>query len=230
MASIQLETGVSLEYTHHAPIVSVSNDDKPQKVAICLHPWSWLGGQMNDPVFQCLTPTLKQNGYHILRYNSRGVGRSSGRATFTGFDEAKDLEALIQWASKEIPLLSEVLLVGYSHGSLIASLQAPRFGGSQTYPLGPRSFLTLFRGSYYNSQLAGLIQNADGRVLILYGDQDEFTSVERYDAWASELEALLPEANANRLQISKIAGASHFWQGEAAERLLSTVSSWIAPT
>ena len=72
-----------------------------------------------------------------------------------------------------------------------------------------------------------LVQDPASRVLVLYGDQDEFTSVERYDAWASALEAL-PGADATRLQISKVPGASHFWHGEAGEQLLSTISSWLA--
>jgi uncharacterized protein len=204
-------------------------------------------------VFQCLIPSLKLKGYHVLRYNSRGVGDSTGRASFTGFDEAKDLGAVIQWVSTEIPCLSEVLLVvrfayasllsycltmiqGYSHGSLIASLQPPRVGEVKishlliAYPLGPRSFLTLFRGSHYNSKLAELVQNPDSRILIVYGDQDEFTSIERYDAWAAELEALPGTNTSGHLQVSKVAGASHFWRGEAAEHLISTVSSWIAST
>ena len=50
MASIiDLETGVSLEYKLVNPTSAAPSDEKPQKVAICLHPWSWFGGQMNDP-------------------------------------------------------------------------------------------------------------------------------------------------------------------------------------
>lgn len=37
-----------------------------------------------------------------MRYNSRGVGRSSGRSSFSGVEEGKDLEAIVQWAVKEI--------------------------------------------------------------------------------------------------------------------------------
>jgi uncharacterized protein len=44
---ITLPSGISLE----ASIAQPSYDERPaeRKLAICLHPWSWLGGQKDDP-------------------------------------------------------------------------------------------------------------------------------------------------------------------------------------
>ncbi|KAG2024010.1 hypothetical protein CC2G_001611 [Coprinopsis cinerea AmutBmut pab1-1] len=226
---IELPTGVSLDCTWLKP--SSTTEEHPQRLAVCLHPWSWLGGQKNDPVLCSLTDVLHDAGYHMLRYNSRGVGRSTGRASFTGLDEARDLEAVIEWAVQEIPRLSNVVIIGYSHGSLIASLHPSRHSAVKvshvllSYPLGPRSFLTLFKGSYYDQKLEELVQNPDSRVLIIYGDQDEFTSVERYRNWVTRLQNL---ANSDRLRIAFIEGASHFWHGDSNEQLRSSLSSWIS--
>ena len=51
-----------------------------------------------------IEPLLSQ-GYHVVRYNSRGVGKSTGWASLTGISEGKDLEALVQWA---IALISDI--------------------------------------------------------------------------------------------------------------------------
>lgn len=44
---IELPTGVSLETILLKPPVTTSSEET--KLAICLHPWSWLGGRMEDP-------------------------------------------------------------------------------------------------------------------------------------------------------------------------------------
>lgn len=40
---VRLPTGVSLQ------VDLIKSDTQAHKLAICLHPWSWLGGQKNDP-------------------------------------------------------------------------------------------------------------------------------------------------------------------------------------
>jgi uncharacterized protein len=59
-----------------------------------------------------LIEPLTSKGYHVLRYNSRGVGASTGRSSFTGFSEVEDLEAVVQWALNSLPdIRSLVILV-----------------------------------------------------------------------------------------------------------------------
>jgi alpha/beta superfamily hydrolase len=100
-----------------------------EKLAICLHPWSRLGGSMNDPcvsrmtifeskrsdgsdrVLHMLTETLERLHYHVLRYNCRGVGRSTGWASLTGLAEGKDLEEVIAWALETIPDVRSVVII-----------------------------------------------------------------------------------------------------------------------
>jgi hypothetical protein len=48
---IPLPTGISLEANLEAPTAGSSQDSQGNKLAILLHPWSWLGGSMND---QCV--------------------------------------------------------------------------------------------------------------------------------------------------------------------------------
>ncbi|GLB40229.1 hypothetical protein LshimejAT787_0801000 [Lyophyllum shimeji] len=214
---IKLPSGVALEVDLTAP---PSPTERP-KLAICLHPWSWLGGQKDDPVLLSLLDHLTDRNYHVLRYNSRGVGRSTGWASVTGFSEAKDLEDLVMWGRQTISNVTSLVFLGYSHGSLIASMHPiiPTIKTSHiliSYPLGPRGWLTLFHTSTYSAKLKELIQSVDSNVLIVYGDADEFTGVSKYRDWRQDLEN---EAGGGRLKIVEIPGGSHFWRGRSGQQL-----------
>jgi uncharacterized protein len=64
-------------------------------------------------VLEFLTDYLHEKGYHVLRYNSRGNGASTGWPSFSGLNEGKDLEAMVQWAlqTADVPIESLVLIV-----------------------------------------------------------------------------------------------------------------------
>ena len=62
-------------------------------------------------MLQLLTEPLIERGYDVLRYNSRGVGKSTGWASFTGSREAEDLKELVQWAQSTMHLTSLVFVV-----------------------------------------------------------------------------------------------------------------------
>lgn len=58
-----------------------------------------------------IEPFISRN-YYVLRYNSRGVGASTGRASFTGFSEVEDLKTTVEWALGTDPdIRSLVILV-----------------------------------------------------------------------------------------------------------------------
>ncbi|KIY44133.1 hypothetical protein FISHEDRAFT_78048 [Fistulina hepatica ATCC 64428] len=241
MALTILSTGVSIEGELSPP--ANDGENLPCRLAVCLHPYSWLGGNMNDPVVRVVSHTLRANGYHVLRYNSRGVGRSSGHASFTGLSEVADLEALVDWALHELHHV-EQLTMGYSYGALIASMY-PMHPSIKTthifisYPLGPRAWLTLFHSRTYAVRLEALLRTPSSHVLALFGDQDEFTSSRNYHAWATELQAL----NSNesdciqverydpgcigdvRIGFLSFKNVSHFWRGNEVD-LASAVRDW----
>ncbi|TFK40019.1 Alpha/Beta hydrolase protein [Crucibulum laeve] len=185
---------------------------------------------MDDPVLESLIDPLHARSYYVLRFNSRSVGKSTGRASFTGFNEAKDLEAIIQMAMQEIDDVRSVVIVGYSHGSLIASLHPilpPPVKTSHvllSYPLSPRGWLILFRTSYYAKKLEELVCNASSNVLVLFGDHDEFTSVSKYKAWAHELQGY---SGADKsLTVVEVPGGSHFWR-RAGQELGGELEQWL---
>ncbi|KAF9496816.1 alpha/beta-hydrolase [Pleurotus eryngii] len=221
---VSLSNGGQLELE-----LKYSRNPDSRKLAVCLHPWSWLGGRMDDPVLHSLVVVLEKHEYHILRYNSRGVGASKGWPSLTGHTEGKDLEALVQWALQTIPELRSIVLLGYSHGSLIASLHPllpPPVKISHillSYPLGARMFLTLFNSGSYASKLKELVENPASNLLIIYGDQDEFTGASRYDEWTKSL-----SSETSTLKVVKVEGGSHFWKGRANNTLQKEIDHWLA--
>jgi hypothetical protein len=58
-----------------------------------------------------LIKPLRETGFHTLRFNSRGVGSSTGWASFTGTKEGKDLEALVKWALGHVTDVESVVLI-----------------------------------------------------------------------------------------------------------------------
>lgn len=62
-------------------------------------------------VLRSLTRALHARGYHVLRYNSRGVGKSTGWPSFTGSREARDLRELVSWALGQIKPAPTTLVV-----------------------------------------------------------------------------------------------------------------------
>ncbi|CCL99300.1 uncharacterized protein FIBRA_01316 [Fibroporia radiculosa] len=121
---------------------------------------------------------------------------------------------------------------GYSYGSLIASLHPvlPELQVSHvliSYPLGPRHWLTAFHGKTYTEELNTLLRDPRSNVLVLYGDQDDFTSVENYEQWVKKLQCELDREA--KLQIVKVENASHFWRERgAASRLLAALEAWLS--
>ena len=80
------------------------------------------------------------------------------------------------------------------------------------------------------------MRDSRSNVLIVYGDDDEFTSADAYDAWVTTLrkdrEALSTgeqtEHTPGNLEVVKIEGASHFWrEEEAVDRLIEVVRGWL---
>ncbi|KAJ7274511.1 Alpha/Beta hydrolase protein [Mycena haematopus] len=219
---VPLPTGVSIEVNISPP----SNDTDVRKLAVCLHPWSWLGGRWNDPVLHMLMEPLHARGYHVLRYNSRGVGKSTGWPSFTGLSEASDLAALIEWALDKLGDVRSVVVLGYSYGALIASLQPvlriPTSHILLSYPVGVRGWLTMFK-SRYAEALKELLRDPASNVLIVVGDSDQFTSAAAYRTWKNTLET----SRATKLKWVEVKDGSHFWRDNDGDELVELVSEWV---
>lgn len=66
-------------------------------VAIITHPYGFLGGTQHDHLVVSLARRFAQLGITSLTYDSRGYGKSQGRATWRGQQERQDCERVIEW-------------------------------------------------------------------------------------------------------------------------------------
>lgn len=120
---------------------------------------------------------------------------------------------------------------GYSHGSLVAAqhpvLPAPLMTSHilLSYPLDKRALLTFFHSSAHANALESLLHDANSNILVLFGDQDEFTTIESYTAWIAQLEKY--SGDPNRLKVQRIDGGTHFWLQDKAEAMLQAVGQWL---
>lgn len=208
---------------------------------------------MDDPVTRSIVKLFARHDFYAVYYNSRGVGKSTGYPSFTGRQEGEDLQALVQQFLQQEPDITAVTIVvcapleqthfhchlgsscqGYSYGSLIATLH-PALTSVKTsyvllsYPLSPRGLLTLFHSRVYSTALDDLLCQSHANVLVIYGEQDNFTSRSKYDVWARSLRKT-SEGKA-KLEVVSVAGADHFWRSSSARTTLKwTLENWLCCT
>ncbi|WP_374163846.1 alpha/beta hydrolase family protein [Arcticibacter sp. MXS-1] len=84
--------------------------------------------QFNHRPFLVLSDWLTRNGIAVLRYDDRGVGKSTGSfANSTSADFADDAEAAVQYILSRPDLKNvSIGLVGHSEGGMIAPMVASR--------------------------------------------------------------------------------------------------------
>ena len=115
---------VSLEAQFHS-------STKPNSKSLILsHPHPLFGGTMTNKVIDQIYRRSVERDWSVLRYNTRGTGKSTGTHD-KGIAETRDLEELVGWALKQPNFSSDhLILIGYSFGSWLtakvaAKLQKP---------------------------------------------------------------------------------------------------------
>lgn len=86
-------------------------------VVILVHPYSILGGCQS--LLGGIASRLARKGYKAVTFDMRGVRRSKGKPSLTGFKEINDVVAVCRWASQNLST-NRILLVGSSAGAPIA--------------------------------------------------------------------------------------------------------------
>jgi len=143
-------------------------------------------------------------GYAALRFNFRGVGKSSGQFD-QGIGEKEDASAAVDWLGKKYPR-RPLALVGYSFGAWVG-LQVGCTDRRIQALVGLGLPLDLY-------ELDFLIHNSRPALYIV-GTRDQFCSPENLD----RLSRHLPVAS----RVERIEGAEHLFEGyvDAVERLIT---------
>lgn len=107
-----INNGVKLE----AEIFQSNSDDIDYCVLIC-HPHPQYGGSMFNNVVSGVFNKLVKNNISCLRFNFRGVGRSTGSHS-DGTGELSDVHACVDFLVNE-RTYEKIIICGYSYGAAI---------------------------------------------------------------------------------------------------------------
>ncbi len=183
----------------------------PTLAAVVCHPHPQFGGTMHNKVVFRLAAALVDHGIPALRFNFRGVGRSTG-AYDEGRGEADDVRAALDALAGRYPGVA-LLVAGFSFGAWVGlpvGCADPRV----THLIGAGAPVSLLHAD----DLAGCVKPK----LIVQGEQDQYGPRAALQAWF----ARLPEPK--RLTI--ISAADHFFtqqQSELAAALDAGLSAWF---
>jgi hypothetical protein len=174
--------------------------------AVITHPHPLFGGSMANNVVWTATRAFAARGMVALRFNFRGVGRSTG--TYGGgLEETADVAAALVFLKSRTR--GPYYVVGYSFGAFVAGRAL--FDGLDAdgaiFISPPITFMDL-----------SFLPEVPGLKLIAVGDQDDLCPLE-------SLEALMAESR-TRPAVRVIQGADHFFGGGEDElfRLLRDFS------
>ncbi|XP_022754318.1 uncharacterized protein LOC111302768 [Durio zibethinus] len=191
---------------------------KDNIVIVLVHPYSILGGC--QALLRGISSGLAGKGYRAVTFDMRGVGRSTGRASLTGFAEVKDVVAVCNWVSQNLSS-DKILLVGSSAGAAIAGSAVDQVEQvvayvSLGYPFGMMA--SILFGRHHKA----ILQSPKPKLFVM-GTRDGFTSVK-------QLNNKLNSAT-GRNETHLIEGASHFemegpaYDAQMVNRILEFISS-----
>uniref|UniRef100_A0A7C9DBM9 Xaa-Pro dipeptidyl-peptidase-like domain-containing protein n=1 Tax=Opuntia streptacantha TaxID=393608 RepID=A0A7C9DBM9_OPUST len=164
---------------------------------VLVHPYSVLGGC--QALLRGMATGLANAGYLAVTFDTRGVGRSTGSKSLTGFAEVKDVISVCKWVCENLSV-NRILLVGSSAGAPIAGSavdQVEQVVGyvSIGYPFGMMA--SILFGRHHKA----ILQSPKPKLFIM-GTRDGFTSVK-------QLQNKLSLASGH-VETHLIEGASHF--------------------
>ena len=184
---------------------------RPAHAAVVCHPHPQFGGTMHNKVVFRLAAALVEHGIPALRFNFRGVGRSTG-AYDEGRGEADDVRAALDALAARYPGVP-VLVAGFSFGAWVG-FPVGCADARVTHLIGAGAPVSLLHAD----DLAGCAKPK----LIVQGEQDQYGPRDALETWF----ARLPEPK--RLTI--VPGADHFFtqqQSELAAALDAGLRAWF---
>lgn len=164
---------------------------------ILIHPYSILGGSQG--ILKGIASGLACNGYTSITFDMRGVGKSTGKPSLTGFAEVKDIVSVSNWVSNSLSI-HRILLIGSSAGAPIAGSAVDQIQQvigyiSIGYPFGITA--SILFGRHHKA----ILQSPKPKLFIM-GTEDGFTSVK-------QLKNKLKSA-VGRAETHLIEGVGHF--------------------
>lgn len=172
-------------------------------LALILHAHPQAGGTMQDPVTITLYKMFERHGFGVLRYNSRGVGRSQGSFD-AGVGELSDAAFILDYIENMAESPRYVWVAGYSFGAWITLqllMRRPEIDG----------FLALSPPA--NHYDLSFLAPCPASGLILCGDNDAVCAPGDVERALTKVRVQTGET----IERDVIHGANHFYQGKLGE-------------
>jgi alpha/beta superfamily hydrolase len=204
--SLSLETadGVTLEAERAVPDTASAGASRASLV-LC-HPHPQYGGTMRSIVIGALFEALPRAGCTVLRFNFRGVERSTGTHD-EGRGELLDVQAAIDCAAAARAVDEALVLVGWSFGAdMTLATHDARLAG----------WIAIAPPMRFRTDLDAVAHDARPKLLVL-GQHDEYRDPASVVAATSEWDAT---------EIDVIPGASHFFVGRT-DRVVDAVEAFV---
>jgi alpha/beta superfamily hydrolase len=171
---------------------------KVSHLAILCHPHPLYGGTMHNKVVYSMATALNQIGYATVRFNFRGVGRSTGSFNH-GIGEQEDVKAVMDHFHRLYPEANKIV-GGFSFGAKVGLMSASR---------DPRAVAVIGVGITIDVADFSFLFDYDRPKLIIQGTQDQYGSVESIRSWFQQL----PEPK----KLVTVEGAVHLFDGKLNE-------------
>jgi len=181
-------------------------------IALILHPHPKAGGTMQDPITIMLYQLFEKHGFGVLRYNSRGVGRSQGTYD-QGIGELEDAAYVLDYLENLSETPRYVWCAGYSFGAWITLqllMRRPEIDG----------FLAISPPA--NHYDLSFLAPCPASGLIIAGEKDSIASPEDVERALSKVRV----QKGQKVERAKVAGANHFYE-HAREDLIRLSEEYL---
>jgi alpha/beta superfamily hydrolase len=178
-------------------------------IVMVLHPHPLYGGTMNNKIVYRLYHIFVQNGFSVLRFNFRGVGKSQGKYD-EGIGELTDAATALDWLQTQNPDASTCWVSGFSFGAWISLqllMRRPEIEGFVA--VSPPANLYDF----------SFLSPCPAAGIIMQGSKD--------DVVPEDVVSKLTTKLGDQVNYQVIQGADHYYRGQE-EEMGAVVNDYVA--
>jgi alpha/beta superfamily hydrolase len=180
-------------------LINAKADARPRAIAVLAHPLPTAGGTMHTKAVFHAAKALARIDVPVLRFNFRGVGRSTG-AFSGGAGEQEDFRGALAFMIARYPDVKHVWCGGMSFGSWV-SMTVGAADGNVTALVG--------LACPVNSYDYSAVVSAGKPTFLVHGEFDELIPLKEI----RKFYAMLPEPK----ELVVIDGADHLFDGKVSE-------------
>ena len=181
-------------------------------IALILHPHPKAGGTMQDPITIRMYQMFEARGFGVLRYNSRGVGRTQGHYD-NGVGELEDAAYVLDHLENLAESPRYVWCAGYSFGAYITLqllMRRPEIDGF--FAVSPPA----------NHFDLSFLAPCPASGLIIIGDNDAIATPQDVERALQKVRVQKGES----IERDQVAGANHFYSGRQ-DSLIEKLSGYL---